>query len=310
MPFFSIIIPLYNKEKFIESTLKSVINQSFTDYEILIINDGSTDKSLEKVLLFNDSRIRFFNKENGGVSTARNYGIKEAKSDYIAFIDADDYWYPDFLQKMYQNILQFPNEKVFTVSIEIETPNNTIPAVYSIQKTKNENCQVVDYFEASSKESVIWTSSTVFHKSIFSEIGDFDINLKSGQDTDLWIRIGLVYPIVFSWEILARYVYDRDSLSKKKEYIATKMDFSKFSGLEKTNPMLKKFLDLNRFSFAIKCKLHNDKDNFYRFYNGIDCKNLSVKKRILLKLPSFSLKLLVPINLFLVRIGLNNSVFK
>ena len=118
------------------------------------------------------------------------------------------------------------------------------------------------------------------------------------------------YPIVFSWKIAARYVYDRDSLSKKKEYIATKMDFSKFSGLEKTNPMLKKFLDLNRFSFAIKCKLHNDKDNFYRFYNGIDCKNLSVKKRILLKLPSFSLKLLVPINLFLVRIGLNNSVFK
>ena len=310
MPFFSIIIPLYNKEKFIENTLKSVLNQTFTDYEVLIVNDGSTDNSLGRVLQFNDSRIKHFNKENGGVSTARNYGIKEAKSDYIAFIDADDYWYPDFLQEIFQNITHFPEHKVFTVAIEIETPNNTIPAVYSIEKSKNQDCKIVDYFDASNKESVIWTSSAVFHKSIFKVIGDFDVNLKSGQDTDLWIRIGLKYPIVFSWKIAARYVYDRDSLSKKKEYIATKMDFSKFSGLEKTNPMLKKFLDLNRFSFAIKCKLYNDRDSFNRFYNGIDCKNLSVKKRILLKLPSFLLKLLVPVNLFLVRIGLNNSVFK
>jgi len=310
MPFFSIIIPLYNKEKFIENTLKSVLNQTFTDYEILIVNDGSTDNSLGRVLQFNDSRIKHFNKENGGVSTARNYGIKEAKSDYIAFIDADDYWYPDFLQEIFQNITHFPEHKVFTVAIEIETPNNTIPAVYSIEKSKNQDCQIVDYFDASNKESVIWTSSAVFHKSIFKEIGDFDVNLKSGQDTDLWIRIGLKYPIVFSWKIAARYVYDRDSLSKKKEYIATKMDFSKFSGLEKTNPMLKKFLDLNRFSFAIKCKLYNDRDSFNRFYNGINFKNLSVKKRILLKLPSFLLKQLVPVNLFLVRIGLNNSVFK
>ena len=81
MSFFSIIIPLYNKEKFIENTLKSVLNQTFTDYEILIVNDGSTDNSLGKVLQFNDSRIKHFNKENGGVSTARNYGIKKAKSD-------------------------------------------------------------------------------------------------------------------------------------------------------------------------------------------------------------------------------------
>lgn len=308
MSFFSIIIPLYNKEKFIESTLHSVLNQTFVDYEIIIVNDGSTDKSLEKVAQFKDSRIRYFSKENGGVSTARNYGIKEAKSDYITFIDADDYWYPNFLQEMFENIHQFPEQKVFSVAIEIETSKNTIPAQYSIKKSSD--IQLVNYFDASSKESVIWTSSAVFHKSIFSEIGDFDINLKSGQDTDLWIRIGLVYPIVFSWKILARYVYDRDSLSKKKEYIATKMDFSKFSEQEKENKMLKKFLDLNRFSFAIKCKLHNDKVNFNRFYKGIDNNNLSVKKRILLKLPSFVLRLLLPINVFFVRIGLNNSVFK
>lgn len=308
MPVFSVIIPLYNKENFIEDTLHSILNQTFSDYELIIVNDSSTDNSEEKVLQFTDSRIRYFFKENGGVSSARNYGISVAQAEYITFIDADDYWYPNFLEEMFLNINQFKNEKVFAAAFEIETLKKIIPAVYSIKKSSDS--QIINYFEASQKESAIWSSCVIFHKSVFEKIGDFDINLKSGQDTDLWVRIGLVYPIVFSWKILARYVYDRDSLSKKKEYIATKMDFSKFSGFEKTNPMLKKFLDSNRFSLAIKCKLYDDRANFKRFYEEIDTTNLSTKKKILLQLPPILLKIVLPINLFLVRIGLNNSVFK
>jgi len=308
MSFFSVIIPLYNKENFIENTLKSVLSQSFTNFEVIIVNDGSTDRSEEKVFAIKDTRIRYFSKKNEGVSTARNYGIFLAKSDYITFIDADDYWYPSFLEEMFQNIHNYPNEKIFTTAIEIETLQNVIPAIYSIEKTGD--CQVVNYFDASSKESVIWTSSAVFYRGVFDEIGNFDVNLKSGQDTDLWIRIGLQYPILFSWKILARYIYDKNSLSKKKEYLSTKMDFSKFSDIEKENQKLKFFLDLNRFSFAIKCKLNNDRINFQIFKDGIDIDNLTLKKKILLQLPTFILKLLVPINLLLVQIGLNNSVFK
>lgn len=308
MPFFSVIIPLYNKENFIENTIKSILNQSFNNFEVIIVNDGSTDASEEKVLQFNDSRIRYFSKENEGVSTARNYGISIAQSDYITFIDADDFWYPNFLQVMFQNIQQFPEQKVFSAAIEIETPKNVIPALYSIDKTNE--LLVVNYFEGSFKESVIWTSSAVFNKCVFDEVGNFDSNLKSGQDTDLWIRIGLNYPIVFSWKILARYVYDQNSLSKKKEYLNKKMDFSKFSTIEKTNPALKKFLDLNRFSFAIKCKLIHDKTNFEIFHKDIDIENLSSKKRILLQLPSLVLKILIPINLYLVRLGLSKSFFR
>ena len=89
-PFFSIIIPLYNKENAIEKTLKSVFNQSFTDYEVIVINDGSTDKSKEKVYAFSDSRLRLISTENKGVSQARNLGISESKGKLIAFLDADD----------------------------------------------------------------------------------------------------------------------------------------------------------------------------------------------------------------------------
>ena len=225
MPFFTVIIPLYNKEQFIGSTLKSILQQHFTDFEILIIDDGSTDKSVEKIKEFEDERIRFYTKQNGGVSTARNYGIDLAAADYITFIDADDYWYPDFLQQMHRNINRFPEHQVFSAAIEIETDTNIIPAQYSIDKTHD--CEIVNYFDASNKMSVIWTSCAVFHKSVFAAVGHFDVKIKSGQDTDLWIRIGLTHPVVFCWKILARYTFDSESLSNKPINLDQKLNFSK-----------------------------------------------------------------------------------
>lgn len=308
MPFFSIVIPLYNKENFIENTLKSVLNQGFTDFELIIINDGSTDRSEEIVLKFNDNRIHYFTQENQGVSAARNLGIAQAKSNYIAFLDADDYWYPNFLSEMCSMINQFPEQKVFSSAFEIETSNTIIPAQYSIKKS--EHCQIVEYFEASLKESCIWTSSAVFHKSVFEKIGTFDVTIKSGQDTDLWIRIGLIYPIVFSNKILARYSFDDKSLSKTKMKFQDKFNFEKFAIAELSNCNLKKFLDYNRFSLAIKCKLNDDIENFRGYQQKINYKNISIKKRILLNLPSFILKMLIRFNLILVKLGLSHSVFK
>lgn len=309
MSFFSVIIPLYNKENFIENTLKSVLNQSFIDFEVLIINDGSIDKSEEKVLEFKDSRIQYFSKENGGVSAARNFGIAKAQSNYITFIDADDYWYPDFLQEMFANINRFPALKVFSAAIEVETSKKIIRSSYSIVKTGD--CEIVNFFEASQKECVIFTSSAVFHKSVFEKTGHFDdIQLKSNEDTDMWIRIGLIYPILFSWKILARYVNDGKSLSTNyKKYIETS-NFSKYSLLEKTNLDLKKFLDLNRFSLAIKSKIIGEKEYFLLYYGAIDLNNLSLKKRILLQLPVFILKPLIDLKTILAHLGFGNSVFK
>lgn len=308
MSFFSVIIPLFNKEKFIESTLKSVFCQTFNDFEILIINDGSTDKSEEKILQFNDPRIHYLKKENDGASSARNYGIEKAQSNYITFIDADDYWYPTFLQEMFENINRYKEQKVFSAAIEIETPKNIVPAVYSIQKTND--FEIVNYFKASSKETVICTSCAVFHKSIFDEIGNFDTKIKSGQDTDLWIRIGLVYPVLFSWKILARYVYDADSLSKNPDFVYGKINFSKFKELEKSNPDLKKFLDLNRCSLAIRLKINKKNDAYNELYNAIDLKNLAIKKRILLLLPASVLINLVQLQRILVNNNLSSNVFK
>lgn len=308
MAFFTVIIPLFNKEKFIENTLKSVLCQTFSDFELLIINDGSTDKSEEKIQEFKDSRIKYFSKENGGASSARNYGIEKAQTNYITFIDADDYWYPNFLEEMFENIRRFPDLKVFSAAIEVETSKKIIPSSYSIVKTND--CEIVNYFPSSLKETAICTSCAVFHKIIFEEIGNFDTKIKSGQDTDLWIRIGLVYPVLFSWKILARYVYDPKSLSKTILQSSKKLDFSKFKEQEKTRPDLKKFLDLNRFSLAIKSKLSNEKTLFDTYSKAIDLNNLNYKKRILLVLPAFILRMLIIFQKHLANLGLVNSFFR
>jgi len=118
----------------VENTIKSVLQQSFTDFELILINDGSTDQSEVKIKAFTDSRIRYYAKENEGVSTARNLGIEKAMADYLTFLDADDYWYPDFLETMLASIREFPEHKIFSAAIEVETPHKVFPAQYSIVK--------------------------------------------------------------------------------------------------------------------------------------------------------------------------------
>lgn len=308
MSYFSIVIPIYNKENFIENTIKSVLNQSFTDFELLLINDGSTDQSEAIIAQFQDLRIQYYKKENEGVSCARNFGIAKASSKYIAFLDADDYWYSNFLMEIYNNTLQFPKEKIFATAIEIESKKTIFPAQYSIKKTGN--TALVNYFKASSKQSVLSSSSCVIATAVFEKIGTFDTAIKIGEDTDFWIRIGLNYAILFSWKILSRYVYDSKSLSNQKLFLDTNLNFSKFELVEKTNPELNYFLDLNRFSLAIKSKIAGDISNYKRLYDLINKNNLSLKKQFLLMLPSFMLKKSIDFKYFLASNGLGNAVFK
>jgi glycosyltransferase involved in cell wall biosynthesis len=116
MPYFSIVIPVYNKENFISKTIESVLNQNFTDYELIIVNDGSTDQSEAEILAFKDNRIQYFSKKNEGVAFSRNFGIEKATADYICFLDADDYWYPNFLETIHRYSLELPEQKVFAAA--------------------------------------------------------------------------------------------------------------------------------------------------------------------------------------------------
>lgn len=308
MPFFSIIIPVFNKERFVAKTLKSVLSQSFTDFEIIVINDGSTDKSEAEILAITDDRIHYFSKENEGVAVARNHGIVKAVADYICFLDADDFWHSDFLETINRYIQKLPNQKVFASAIEIETGKKTLPAQYSF--TQKSDFEIVNFFEASQKEAVLWTSSVCIHKDVFKKVGVFDEQLKVSEDTDLWIRIGLNYEIVFIWQVLARYVFDEKSISRSTSYIFEDAFFEKYTLEEKRNPVMKKYMDMNRFASVIKCNLNGEWKRAQEIYAEIDLKNLTLKKRILLEFPTMMLKPLIWFQRFLANVGLGNSVFR
>ena len=123
---FSIVIPLYNKEKHVARAINSILNQTYQDFEIIIVDDGSTDFSYEEVKKINDPRIKIIRQKNLGVSSARNTGIKEAKNNYIGFLDADDKWKPDFLETIKKLIKDFPGAGAYATSYEIQKENRVL----------------------------------------------------------------------------------------------------------------------------------------------------------------------------------------
>ena len=290
-PFFSVVISVYNKETYILNTIHSVIHQTFQDFEIIAINDGSKDRSLEILKQVADSRITVINQENQGASHARNRGMAIAKGRFIALLDGDDLWDKAFLHSMYNLIDTYKNQSVFTAAIAHQHHKKISPVPYSFKPT--ETVSVLDYFKASARHTILSGSSAVFKKDILETTGVFDTRIKSGQDTDLWIRIGLHYPIVFLNKVLVYYVQNPNSLSNSTTNLSAKPKFNNYEKEEKQNTHLKKFLDNNRFSMALLAKLNNDAEAYTYYYNAITKTNLSYTRQLFLKSPTWLVKLVL-----------------
>lgn len=289
MPFFSIVVPLYNKQNEIKSTLKSALEQDFKDFELIVINDGSTDGSEGEVLSLNDNRLKYIKTENKGVSPARNLGIEKASGSYIAFLDADDQWLPNHLSILKSLSEDFPEAGAVTTNYEFKHPGDHIENTFFNDIEKGYKGIVNDFFKSSLKYRLIWTTAVAVKKEVFEAIGNFDtsITLGAGEDNDMWTRIALKYPIAYDDTITAIYRLEagnRVSHAQTLKRCFSKLD--KFKEEEKTNKSLQKFLDLYRASYALKHKLAGDNKTFRFYYNSIaDKKNISNKSAVLLRLP-------------------------
>lgn len=201
---FSVVIPLYNKELSLKNTIQSVLNQSFQDFEIVIINDGSTDNSVEVVEAFDDPRIHIIHQKNQGVSAARNKGIEEAKYEWIAFLDADDLWKENHLEQIKLMMQKFPDEKIFATSFEYShniKRDETFDKIYLIK----------DYFKESLEKNILWTGVIVLNKFCLIRVGGFNTSLNRGEDLDLWARLAKKFPIIRSTNITAVYIKDSEN---------------------------------------------------------------------------------------------------
>ncbi len=208
---FSIIIPLYNKAPYIEKALNSVFAQTYKDFEVIVVNDGSTDHSLEVVQQFPTStthNLTIVSQKNQGVSTARNNGVKLARYPYICFLDADDWWEPTFLEEMKRLIETYPQAGIYGSSYFKVKNGQHIPANIGVDKGFRQG--LINYYKVYAK--TLWmpltSISVVIPKQVYQALDGFKPTLKLGEDFDLWVRIALKYPVAFLNKPLAYYNQD------------------------------------------------------------------------------------------------------
>ena len=249
MPQFSVIIPLYNKAPYVGKTVESVLGQTFGDYELIIVDNGSNDGSHEIVAAFADHRIKIVRlEENVGVSNARNKGVAMASAPIVTFLDADDWWEPTFLEEMAGLIERHPDAGIYGTGYYIVKNGKKRLAPIGVDEGFEEG--EINYCAVYAKTLCMpLTSITVaMPKAVFDETGGFKPHLKLGEDFDLWVRIALKHKTVFLNKPLSNYNQDVDvtyrgthHLRDPKEHMLWNLGY--LEPEEKTNADYKQLID-------------------------------------------------------------------
>ena len=259
---FSVIIPLYNKAPYIAKAIESVLGQTFRDFEVIVIDDGSTDQSLEVAKTFENKSITIISQPNSGVSTARNNGVKLAKHPYICFLDADDWWHPTFLEEMKRLITDFPDAGIYGSGYYIVKNGQERIAPIGVPQGFEQG--IIDYCEVYAKTLCmpLTSISVVIPKHIFDEEKGFKSQLKFGEDFDLWIRIALKHQVILVNKPLAYYNQDVDvnnrgvavhKIYSPVNHFIFNLDYLYDS--EKNNHRLKILLDKLRVYILLKYRM-------------------------------------------------------
>lgn len=216
---FSVVIPLYNKEHYIVNTIQSVLNQTYQDYELIVVDDGSKDNSYEVAKSVQSERINLIHQENQGVAVARNTGVVNAKGEYVAFLDADDCWYPNYLQVLSDLIDKFPESDIFVSAYRIVMGNEK----YHFSAHLSDEPTLLPSYWVTFKNAydIVWTSATAIRKTAIEKAGMFTPGEKIGQDLDLWARVARNNPLVaYSPEVCVDYNRDAEQNARTRVKIA------------------------------------------------------------------------------------------
>lgn len=223
----SVIMPFFNASKTIEESIKTILNQTFTGWELILIDDFSNDNTVEKVnpFLENNANKIFLirNTSNYGVSKSRNIGVNYAKGKYLAFLDSDDLWEPDKLKLQIAFHTSNPKIKISHTDFSVFDSINVFNSKSKVNSQKISGCLTNTLYQS----NVIGTLTVILEKSLFLQVNGFDENLKIAEDYDLWIRISyLAEEFGYINEKLSKYRLTEGSLTKNiKKY---KLELNKF----------------------------------------------------------------------------------
>ena len=198
-PLVSIIMPAYNAEKTIVESIESVLRQTYRNWELIVVNDGSKDSTSEVVLAINDERVRLIEQENGGVANARNNGINNSTGEYIAFLDSDDLWVEEKLERQLGTIEGGEHKMCFAKTWCFrENSNQTSDCFVNVSLDFDDRDKILIY-------DFIPILTVLLAKDVLDEVGYFDETLRGVEDWDLWIRVLQKYDVVYLDEFLAKY---------------------------------------------------------------------------------------------------------
>ncbi|MBN9349753.1 MAG: glycosyltransferase family 2 protein [Chitinophagaceae bacterium] len=246
-PLFSIIIPTYNRAGLIRKTIDSFLNQTFRNFEVIIVDDGSTDNTEKVIIAIPDSRVRYFKKDNNERAAARNFGTQKATGKYVAFFDSDDIAYPNHLEVAAQLIDKSLSE-IFALNYEIRDENNKL--INDSQDFRNINRQLI-------KGNLLSCSPVFVKREIAVQFPfDEDKSLTGSEDYLLWLQLAARYPICFS-NMRTSAIIQHSGRSV--------VSFSKEALIKRKNLMLRKALNDPSISSYYKGDLNYLKENTYSY---------------------------------------------
>lgn len=306
MPFFSVIVPLYNKETFVKNAIQSILAQDFQDFEILVINDGSTDQSIDVVSKIEFASLRILTHEqNKGLSAARNTGIREAQGSHIAFLDADDVWKPDYLSTIYELIQRFPETQLWATNYEELYPNEVVIVHKNPAFQKDELVVVADFFACNVGKPIYFPSSFCAAKVVFDTIGYYDESITYAEDVDLNIRANTQFKLAYANKPLVRYtLFSENQITNSHFSSKVLPNFAQYGALIAGHASLKKYVDFNRYIFAKYYKQEEAWDQFDLIRKEISSSSLNKKQLFLLDAPLFVLRWVKRVKAFLMRQGM------
>lgn len=219
---FSVILPVYNGEKYIDNAIESVLKQRESDWELIIINDGSTDNTGAKLEKYKARpKFKIMTQKNLGVSAARNRGVAESSGDHIAFLDADDVWHKDHLEVMRDMIEKYPDAGLYGSFTRTELVNGGVIEECNFFKDREETVFLDNFFEEyyNDKSAKMFTVITAcVSRKAFDKVGGFTVGCRIGEDLELFLKISAYFPVVLTSRATATYRKGNSNATKNASF--------------------------------------------------------------------------------------------
>jgi glycosyltransferase involved in cell wall biosynthesis len=212
MPAISVVVPLFNKERYIRRCLESICRQTMPDFEAVVVDDGSSDRSPDMAEAIADPRIRVIRQENRGEGGARNRGIQEARGELIAFLDADDEWLPGFLEAITDLRRTYPEAGILATGYRRYRNGSWDMETTLAGPSSGHRRLIRNYHSLALRGNPVCSSNTAIPQRVLAEIGGFPEGEPYGADRDLWVRVTLKYPVAYDVRILS--IYHSEALGR------------------------------------------------------------------------------------------------